>query len=204
MSQNKPTRLTDRKRAAILEAAVTEFRRSGFDNTSMDRIAEVAKVSKRTVYNHFPSKEELFAEIVNQLANRCQSIDVLRFEPDQPLESQLTRIGNSVIDVATSREFQNLARVVLSRFLQVPELAGQMLPATKEFEARLTEWIMAANEAGRLDVNNPKRAVKQFLGLIQTFALWPPLMGSEPIPTQDEKRDIVHTAVAMFLSHFAK
>jgi TetR/AcrR family transcriptional regulator of autoinduction and epiphytic fitness len=27
-------------------------------------------VSKRTVYNHFPSKEELFAEILNQLWTR--------------------------------------------------------------------------------------------------------------------------------------
>lgn len=203
MSQEKPTRLTDRKRAAIVHAAVTEFRLSGFDSTSMDRIAEAAKVSKRTVYNHFPSKEELFAEIVNQLADRCQSIDVVPFEPDQPLKSQLTRIGNSVIDVATSPEFQNLARVVLSRFFQVPELARETLRTTKEYEARLAEWIAAANESGKLHVNNPRRAVKQFLGLIHTFALWPPLIGSEPIPSEEEKREIVSSAVELFLSQFS-
>lgn len=33
----------------------------------MDRIAARAKVSKRTVYNHFPSKEELFAEMLQRL-----------------------------------------------------------------------------------------------------------------------------------------
>lgn len=204
MSQDKPTRLTDRKRAAILQAAVTEFRRSGFESTSMDRIAEAAQVSKRTVYNHFPSKEDLFAAIVNQLADRCQSIGVFPFEPDQPLKSQLTRIGNSVIDVATSLEFQNLARVVLSRFLQVPELSREMLRTSKQYEARFAEWIMAANDAEKLNVGNPKRAVKQFLGLIHTFALWPPLMGGEPLPTEQEKREIVDSAVEIFLSHFAK
>ncbi|HCT25152.1 MAG TPA: TetR family transcriptional regulator, partial [Stenotrophomonas sp.] len=46
-----PQRLTDRKREAIVRAAVEEFRASGYEATSMDRIAEVAGVSKRTVYN---------------------------------------------------------------------------------------------------------------------------------------------------------
>ena len=67
LSDTGLTRLTDRKRAAILEAAVAEFRSNGFEVTSMDRIAETAGVSKRTVYNHFPSKEALFAEILTQL-----------------------------------------------------------------------------------------------------------------------------------------
>ena len=52
----RPPRLTERKRAAIVEAAIDEFRASGYEATSMDRIAARAEVSKRTVYNHFPSK----------------------------------------------------------------------------------------------------------------------------------------------------
>ena len=61
MPENGPkTRLTDRKRAEILKAAVKLFRSRGFDTTSMDAVAKEAKVSKRTVYNHFPSKEALF------------------------------------------------------------------------------------------------------------------------------------------------
>ena len=41
MSEEEPRiRLTDRKRAAILEGAVREFRARGFDNTSMDSIAK--------------------------------------------------------------------------------------------------------------------------------------------------------------------
>ena len=43
-------RLTDRKREAIIQAAIAEFRDNGFKVTSMDRIAARAEVSKRTVY----------------------------------------------------------------------------------------------------------------------------------------------------------
>ena len=46
-----PLRLTDRKREAIVAAAITEFRANGFEVTSMDKIAATAGVSKRTVYN---------------------------------------------------------------------------------------------------------------------------------------------------------
>ena len=46
-----PQRLTDRKREAIIQAAIAEFRANGFDITSMDKIAATAGVSKRTVYN---------------------------------------------------------------------------------------------------------------------------------------------------------
>ena len=44
-----PQRLTERKREAIVQAAIAEFRVSGFDITSMDKIAATAGVSKRTV-----------------------------------------------------------------------------------------------------------------------------------------------------------
>jgi len=42
-------RLTDRKRVAIVGAAIEEFLAAGYDATSMDRIAARASVSKRTV-----------------------------------------------------------------------------------------------------------------------------------------------------------
>ncbi|MET0129737.1 MAG: helix-turn-helix domain-containing protein, partial [Stenotrophomonas chelatiphaga] len=71
---DRPTRLTDRKRAAILDAAVAEFRAFGFAGTSMDRIAATAEVSKRTVYNHFASKDELFTAILWQLFEASQAL----------------------------------------------------------------------------------------------------------------------------------
>ena len=84
-----PLRLTDRKREAIVAAAIAEFRANGFEVTSMDKIAATAGVSKRTVYNHFPSKEELFAEILHQLwASSVAQLDV-SYASDRPLRDQL-------------------------------------------------------------------------------------------------------------------
>ncbi|MEZ5830718.1 MAG: TetR/AcrR family transcriptional regulator [Dongiaceae bacterium] len=46
-------------RDRLIETAVTLFNRHGFHATGVDRIVAVAKVAKKTLYAHFPSKEEL-------------------------------------------------------------------------------------------------------------------------------------------------
>ncbi|PTS76575.1 helix-turn-helix domain-containing protein, partial [Stenotrophomonas sp. HMWF023] len=94
-----PQRLTDRKREAIVRAAVEEFRSAGYEATSMDRIAAVAGVSKRTVYNHFPSKEELFALILEELWQSSVASVELPYRADQPLEVQLLQLLRQKLDL---------------------------------------------------------------------------------------------------------
>jgi len=55
---------------AIIEAAEELFARYGFRKTSIDDIARAAGIGKGTVYLHFSSKEELFAEIVRRVSDR--------------------------------------------------------------------------------------------------------------------------------------
>src|ERR1700709_2774891 len=49
-------------RERILGAAQQLFRDQGINRTGMDQLCAVAGVSKRTAYQHFPSKDELVAE----------------------------------------------------------------------------------------------------------------------------------------------
>jgi TetR/AcrR family transcriptional regulator of autoinduction and epiphytic fitness len=79
----------------------------------------------------------------------------------------------------TSAEFQDLARVTLSRFLQSPDLAREMMIDSTQFEAGLIAWLEKAHEEGTLQIPDPQLAAKQFLGLLQSFAFWPPLIGKE-------------------------
>lgn len=52
------------KRAQILEAAQRCFYERGITATGVDAVAEAAGVSKRTLYNHFPSKDALLLSYV--------------------------------------------------------------------------------------------------------------------------------------------
>jgi hypothetical protein len=48
-------------RRTILDAAYREFRRKGFVRVNVDEIAAASRVTKRTLYSHFRSKDDLLA-----------------------------------------------------------------------------------------------------------------------------------------------
>jgi TetR/AcrR family transcriptional regulator of autoinduction and epiphytic fitness len=197
-------RLTDRKHAAIIHAAALEFRARGFDGTSMDQIAARACVSKRTVYNHFPSKEDLFREIVAQLAARSEPTEGFSFEAAHSLEEQLTAIGGTIIDTISDDDFINLARVVLSRFLQTPDLAERTIGrGQKPFRAGLMKWIREAVRAGDLDVADPDVAARQFVALLNSSAFWPQVLAGRPPLSAPERDSVLQSTVSMFLDHYA-
>ena len=51
-------------RDAIVEAAARLFLERGFGAVSMDELASAASVARRTLYNQFASKEEIFREML--------------------------------------------------------------------------------------------------------------------------------------------
>jgi len=57
-------RSAQRTRQRILDAAYSLFRRRGYTRASMDEIAAATKVTKRTLYYHFKSKDELLAAVL--------------------------------------------------------------------------------------------------------------------------------------------
>jgi AcrR family transcriptional regulator len=59
-------RRSDLTHARILEAAYQLFYARGFSRISMDAVAASAGVTKRTLYNHFGSKDSLFGEMLKR------------------------------------------------------------------------------------------------------------------------------------------
>src|SRR5450631_1043869 len=59
-------RLPEKRPQQILDAALSVFAEHGIDAAKLEEIAARAGVSKGTIYLYFPSKEELFREVVRQ------------------------------------------------------------------------------------------------------------------------------------------
>jgi TetR/AcrR family transcriptional regulator of autoinduction and epiphytic fitness len=198
-----PQRLTDRKREAIVRAAVEEFRSAGYEATSMDRIAAVAGVSKRTVYNHFPSKEELFALILEELWQSSVASVELPYRADQPLDVQLLQLLRQKLDLLGDANFIDLARVAMAEIIHSPERAQAIVCRMGEKESGVSAWIRAAIADGRLREIDPEFAGHQLQGLVKSFAFWPQVtMGQAPL-AQAERTRVAESAVAMFLGFYA-
>jgi AcrR family transcriptional regulator len=58
-------RSADLTRKRILEGAYKLFRRQGYRRVTMDDIAAEARLTKRTLYHHFNSKDQLLANVLN-------------------------------------------------------------------------------------------------------------------------------------------
>jgi AcrR family transcriptional regulator len=61
-----------RTRAALLRAAATAFATRGYDGASIDTIAASVGLSKGAVYAHFPSKLELYLEVLTALLEQAE------------------------------------------------------------------------------------------------------------------------------------
>lgn len=201
--RDTPPRLTDRKRKAIIDAAIEEFRAAGFEATSMDRIAARASVSKRTVYNHFPSKEALFAAILRQLWDTSRTADAPAYQADQPLRPQLLELLMRKLRLLNDEAFLSLARVAIAEGIHSPERARDMVARIGEREEDLTVWIRAAVADGRIKTPDPLFAAQQLQGLVKAFAFWPQVtMGQRSLGKREQKK-VAEAAADMFLARYA-
>ncbi|WP_041523651.1 TetR/AcrR family transcriptional regulator [Gilvimarinus agarilyticus] len=198
-----PTKLTDRKRLAIVEAAISEFRRRGFELTSMDGIAREANVSKRTVYNHFPSKEQLFAEILTQLWQSSAEQVTLAYCPDTPVRAQLEALLWQKMQMLSQQDFIDLARVAIAETIHSPERAQDMVNRLSEREEGITLWLREAAADGKLRIDDPVFAATQLQGMIKTFAFWPQIAMGQPLLIREQQNQVVTSVADMFLRYYA-
>ncbi|OZG74125.1 hypothetical protein BTA51_03625 [Hahella sp. CCB-MM4] len=193
--------LTQRKRVAILAAAKEEFKESGFQNTSMDRIAARAEVSKRTLYNHFSSKEALFSVIAQSLVTQIQQAMEFPFDENQAIDQQLRSIAHQELQLLSDSDFMDTSRMLMAEALRAPEIAQDMMTRMSQTESGLSRWMRKASAHG-LAIEDPDFAAEQFIGMIKSFAFWPQLLKGQPFPDKAAQERIADEVVMMILRRY--
>jgi TetR/AcrR family transcriptional regulator, regulator of autoinduction and epiphytic fitness len=196
------SRLTDRKRDAIVQAAIAEFRANGFEATSVDKVAARAEVSKRTLYNHFASKEELFAAILRILWESSTGELLRAYEPRRPVREQLIELLQGKLAMLADENFLALARVAIAAALHSPERAREMIDRIGEKDSAMLDWIRAAQKHGALKAVDAAQAYKQLECLIKGVAFWPQVAMGQPRLTPAAQKKLAAASVDFFLSHY--
>jgi AcrR family transcriptional regulator len=62
----------ERRRRQLIEVALHVFAEKGFHDTAMSEIAQAAGVTKPVLYQHFPSKRELYAELLTEVGRQLE------------------------------------------------------------------------------------------------------------------------------------
>jgi len=110
---------SERSRAQILEAALKLFSHHGYGATSVRDIAEAAGVSKGNVYHHFPDKETIFRELLDQYFRTMSTPDFPfnRALASQSFPENLEELGHAArATVAEYRDYVALIYVDVVEF----------------------------------------------------------------------------------------
>ena len=196
--------LSEQKNLDILEAASDLFKEHGFSDVSMDSIAERAGVSKRTVYNHFESKDALIEAIVDKMIQRFKDAARVDYDPATPLYEQLRTIANRQVEMEIDDETVSTARMLLAGMLTSPLVCKEALKEAKAKEDPLLTWVQDAVDDGRLEIESVETAVRLFRSLLESNFFWPSITEVHDVPQGVERELFLDSAVKMFLDFYAK
>ena len=187
----------------LLDAATGLFLERGFDATSMDAVAESARVSKLTVYGQYRDKRGLFEAVLKREIGRwlaplataaeihCKGTSVTS------IEKQLIDLGRQIIPISNSRGCRAVTRILAAQAPNFPELAELAYrEGWSRAVSRVTELLnqMVGHGMSKLDT---KIAAECYLDIVVGTSTRAGIHGLPLDIAVEEKR--MRAAVKMFL-----
>lgn len=165
--------------ARIRKAARALFLEHGYGGTSMDAIAAAAPVSKRTLYQHFPGKAELFGAVISESWSHLTGAPLLPSDIDEDPRIVLRAYLDRLQEHWDRPDIIPLLRLVIAEAPRFPELSRTFFAAGKEPAVQgLSVYLASLVRAGRLPAGtDPALAAAQFLGAIKEPLFWPRVLG---------------------------
>ncbi|MDA2804113.1 TetR/AcrR family transcriptional regulator [Nocardiopsis suaedae] len=194
-------RVAAQKRTSIIEAATEMFLDSGYDGTSLARIAEAAGVSRATLFKRFATKAALFEAIVTEYWKVGEEEAPVP-EPGN-LRAGLEAIGRRYAALLSQPGMAALFRIVIAEVPRFPELGETQFRLGKMpyFES-VRRYLEAENAAGTARLDDAETAATQFLGMISNFVFWPRMLLARWEPDDSAIADAVDQAVLTMLARY--
>ncbi|NUW66428.1 TetR/AcrR family transcriptional regulator [Vibrio coralliilyticus] len=190
------------KREAILVAAKQAFQEFGVQNTSMDKLSAMAEVSKRTVYNHFESKEAIVMELLSELWRTSMAEHEVAGLVELDLEQQLVALLESEINVVTDPHYVDLAKVALGYFFYKPDELKEQEEKMSKQETALFRWLNEQAEKQTLAMDDIVVASTQLHSLVKGSAFWPQVLGMKASLSKQEARVLAEQTARLFMSQY--
>lgn len=192
------------RRDAILNVAQGCFAAQGYAGTTMSGIAAKLGGSKGTLWTYFPSKEDLFAAVLDRVARAYRARLSQILDAQGALEPTLERACCSLIEKVTSPDAIALHRLIVAEGRRFPELARiffEIAPATTR--RLIAGFLNDAMERGQLRREDPLEAARVLTALAMSGIHHQLMMGQvDEVDPARIKAD-AHLAADLFLRAYA-
>jgi AcrR family transcriptional regulator len=189
----------------LIEVATRLFLDRGFDATSLDAVAEAARVSKPTVYSRYGDKRGLFAavlrrEIARWLAPLSAAAETqLSSASDIPVEQRLVEIGREMLSFTCGPDAVAFSRMMTSQAINFPDVAKLgMEEGWLKAVATTARFFDHLAAQGALDVDDTTIAAEVFLDVVVGHTHRMATFGTALELKSAEKR--MRTAIKLFLA----
>lgn len=187
-------------REAIVAAAARLFLERGFGSVSMDDLAGAAGVARRTLYNQFSSKEEIFREMLLKVSGQLEDAFPPGIETRGGVEDVLRMVARVILELHRHPDYLGFLRMVAADARRFPWIAEEFAAVMEPQNERLIRYLAHQTATGVLDCGNPMLAAHQFMGMLNELSLWPWMMGRETLPIPPE--EAIEETIRMFLRHY--
>lgn len=190
------------KRRQILDGARKVFMDFGFDGASMGEIARSAGVSKGTLYVYFADKNQLFEAIVEEEALEKGQV-AFNFDPGRDVPTTLREFGETYIAMICRPGGGSAIRTVMAIAERMPDVGRRYYDRVLEKTiGRLAEYLEAYVKRNELAIDDCQLAASQFMLMCQASLFLPFIFQAAPPPSQDRIKEVVGSAVRMFLAAY--
>lgn len=161
-----PREEADRRVAALLDLATTEFMQRGFIATSLNRLSDLSGVSKTTIFRRFGSKEGLFLALADRslhsLRSELANVPVIIDE----VEATLCRFIRAFDSAMRQERGVAFVRLAISERSQSPALAELVMDNTRRVIAPLADFLAQLMQRGVLAPADPLETAFDLISLV--------------------------------------
>lgn len=193
---------TSAKRRQIFIVAATEtFFANGYGETAMLSIAAKVGGSKTTLWSYFPSKEVLFAAVVDDIVERHRNALSFELREDEEMGWTLTRFGGALMTTLLSEPILNLHHIVVGESKRFPYLAELFYErGPRRGRMYLESYFARAMDKGGMRRGDPSVGAQQFMALCQAGAYQLAIMNLSSQQQEAQLASDIELAVETFCS----
>ncbi len=159
------------KRERIIAAAVELFYERGYENTTLDSVAERLGVTKPFIYAHFPSKSELLAEICARgIASALRAMDSVR-TLDMPASGRLAELGRRFVTAVLESQ-KHIAIFAREEKNLLPADFARISEMRRDFDRKLSALLAEGIERGEFRISDPRLAALAIGGMVSWAYVW--------------------------------
>jgi AcrR family transcriptional regulator len=172
-----------KRRDNIVDEATRLFGERGYEGASMADLAERVGLRKASLFHHFPSKEQLYAAVLERPARELGAAVDRALSGQAPFEERLDALSDALVDVLGSQPFA--ARLLVREAMEwTSASAGTVVTAIDAILRSAEAFLGEGQERGIVAEGDVRQIVVSVLGvLFMPFAIGGALhrlVGSDP------------------------